>query len=88
MLRNVHSLILLLLNLLRTVQMAKLPNYRQGKRLERFENDLNTNKIRTKNNKMEYLTLEKIEKSLLEEYKQYCLDNKINGYNYFTNIVD
>ena len=68
--------------------MAKNPNYRQGKRLERFENDLNTNKIRTKNNKMEYITLERIEKQLLEEYKQYCLDNQINGYNYFTDLIE
>lgn len=68
--------------------MAKYPNQRQGKRMERFENDLNACKLRQKSNKYDYLVLERTEANLLEEYKQYCIDNEINGYNYFTDIIE
>lgn len=68
--------------------MAKYPSYRQGKRMERFENDLTACILRKENNKFDYLVLEKTEANLLEEYKQYCIDNQINGYNYFTDIIE
>lgn len=68
--------------------MSKYPTYKESKRIEKFENQLQTSEMRIKNNKWQAEN-EKEEHSKIEkEYKDYLNEHGLNGYTRFKNLND
>jgi len=66
--------------------MAKFPTYKQGKKIESFENQLLTSTMRQKQHRFQKEQEEENERLILEQYKAFLLENNLNGYSVFKDL--
>ena len=68
-------------------KMAKFPNYKQSKKMQKFESDILRSKMRIKNHKFEKQEEEKTLAETEKEYKEYLIENDLNGFSLFQDVV-
>ena len=67
--------------------MARFPNYKQSKKMQKFESDILTSKMRIKNHKFEKAQEEKTLTETEKEYKEYLIEHELNGFSLFQDVV-
>jgi hypothetical protein len=67
--------------------MAKFPNYKQSKKMQKYESDILRSKMRIKNHKFEKQEEEKTLQDTEKEYKEYLIENDLNGFSLFQDVV-